>query len=191
AVVAAEHARQAPAPPRFRHGGVEQAAEPAHGELLAPLGGRGRKDRSSRDRQAAAAERFDNERHQRGRRLGAARLRTSEPPRRTDQLDLSSHVYAALRRLLQRVAERATETCCPMRSAAWRDMEAAWPLRSLKCGVGRTGRASRSACGLPCRRGSRITRCTTLPPRMPRSAAWGSRSPPTSASAATISAPNG
>src|SRR2546425_4455556 len=130
AMVAAEHAGQAPALQRIGPRRGEQTAELAPRELPAPLGARGREDRARAQRHAAALQLADDERRQHRRRLGATGLGTAESPSRADQFDLSLHIYAVVDALLHEVPERAIGAKCPRIGAWWRGVEKAMQARA-------------------------------------------------------------
>ena len=95
-----------------------------------------------------SAQALREQRNEHGRRFRAARIGAAEAPGRADQLDLSLHRYILFSAATP-TYERRPQRCVQCRALVQRVKD-----DGIDAEDGRTGRASRSGCGSPCRRGS-------------------------------------
>jgi len=113
AVVAADDAGQPAAAQRVGHRGGKLAAQPADGELLAPLVRPAREDRPGQRLDAAFAKPRAHQGRQQRRRRGAARIGPAVAPGCSDHFNLSLHGYTRIRPARLVFGEQRRDHCCP------------------------------------------------------------------------------
>ena len=87
-------------------------------------------------------------------RLGAAGLGAAEAPGGADQFDVSLHRYTRFSQPTTLAAERQVTCWSELAGPIVTDSDDEITVKDAAAASGRTGRASRSGCGSPCRRGS-------------------------------------